>query len=791
MTDKLKDSLMNQPEFVSGESPTNDKLNASFEQMRFALERIEKAVGDITDYEEENRNLSPDNLFLYTLGRNIGANNLAHIHIDGHKEYLFTDTLSLNRNYWYLPVVPKGTSNSLNYAITVGTARDSLGNDVFSSDVTPSIPSAPGEYAYYADHNAIISFLTLATGTATFTCTSYRGVESTNQFPFYSAGMISERLNVIPPREYSGTYISVSTSSNTSFDYQISINPSPLKYVTPLSKTSRERYDDSDIQYIGTSTKSKSGINRFATATNTYAFELPRSLSTYASGNELPRGHIYLFDEGNNNTVLTGTYYYRDNTSLFYKGIPLNTASTSTYRIINHGGLSNSELLEAMRFDLQYHEHYGPRAISHDYLRDLGGKQFTDISANYGEGWYRATVPSHHPHPQYLNRYGWDRGYDTSNLSNMMLGHIYLAGSSTNITEQTYSEALGSTDNDSFGLYFGSQNHYIRTKTSVAGQNYLAVRSYNIVLGGTALTSLENTYDLTILNCAPQSTVVASDVNASYVMYGGRLNAALLNSDRVSVMVTGEQAELDILDSTSIEVRGLMNDSDINIASCNNVSIDIVGKINGTFASQTDLRAEIVSTTLSDADIEPPFTGPGKYAYYDNYRIDAPRRRTKTYNPTKWYMFELDTSAGYLEYDYLVSANIPKFRIRSTATQNGAAVIGTNFDIGVFLELPDDSYVETIELGLTYQVATLRLYHYRIDGSAIEIASTSLPNMNGSSTSITWSLATAHGVMGERYPTVQNTAIDLLLVVENAATDEAGTNMTVHAGKAVYYEMRS
>lgn len=794
MTDKLKSTLMNLPEFAAGELPTSGKLNASFEQINYALQRLEKSLGDLTDHDSQNKVLSADKLHQHTLGRNVGANNLANSRVDSKTNFVFSETLGLGRNEWFLPVIPRGTDEVLNYSVSFGTATSRLGVSVFQTDVTPNIPSNTGEYYFDTANNKLVSFLTLFGGTATFICTSHIDAEKTNNV-FFSAGLGSETLNVIPPRHIGATSISVSTSSNVSYDYIVSISPFVPQYQSPLSDTDLTRKNQVALEAIGEVRKGHYGVNSFKLTTDALSFKLPRTLSTYAEGDQIPNGHLYLYDEGNDNTILDGTYFKRDDTSVYYRGVSLNTAATSQYRIINHGGISQNELLESLRFDMKHHEHKGPRAINHDSLSNLGQKVNTSLGLAVGRGWYRTTVPTHHPHPQYLNRYGWDEGYDTANLSNLMLGHIYLAASSTNMEAQTYTDALGTSNSLSYGLYFGNQNHrIITTRPSTDELNYLSVRAPGLEIANTpGVLMLGSSTNFLSIHAGGIQTAFSTEATDVLVVGVGSLNTLANNARNVFYDTVSDGAFLDVLsNSANVRISGVVKDSDVNVAGCEDVQISIVGSINATMINETGIAYDFVTNSYSSANASPPFSGRGKYAFYDNYRIDAPRRRTKVYNPTKWIMLETDTAEGFAEMDYIASANIPKFRIRSTAANNnGFAIAGDTYDAATYLDLPDDAYVQQINLGLTYQVATLKLYQVRLDGSAIEIASTSLPNMNGSSTTISWVLNTAHGVSGERYPTAQNTAIDLLLVVENAATTPAGTNMIVHMGQSIFYEMRS
>lgn len=781
---------MNQPEFAAGELPTASKFNASFEQVRFALERLERALGDITDYTAANRALSADNLHQYSLGRSVGANGIGQSLVDSKTNFVYEDTLQLGRNEWFLPYIPRGTNYTLAYSITASTATNRIGSAVFVTDVTPSTPSAPGEYFYDSTNNKIVSFLHLIGGTATFACTSFADAERSYDY-LYSPALGHERLNVFPPPHSTATYITVSTSSNTNYGYIVSMNPLRPLYSTPVDSTDLSRASTADLNVEGTARKASFGLNPFLTTTNLVSYKLPSSLSTYAEHNQIPSGHLYLFNEGNNDTILTGTYYYRDQTSVYYKGLTLNTAATSQYRLINHGGLSHAELLEALRWDMRFHEHKGPRAIDHDSLRNLGGRVNTAINSHMGRGWWRPTVPTTHPHPQYLNRYGWSDSYDTANLCNMMQGHIYIAASSTNAAHQTYAQALGDSTTTSFGLYIGGTNKYlIVDKYNV--DNYLMVRSPHLVLGATGIFSFEESTNVISVGAAGAGVSIfaatATDVSISHV---GNLNHLSYNVEKVSVDIVSKNATNDVLAlSTGVQIQGVLEDSYLTVAGGNNVAVNALGKIHATIINRTNMSYELVSTVLSTTNLQAPFTGPGKYAYYDNYSIDGARRRTKVYHPHKWMMLEDDTAAGWVEYNYITGANIPKYRVRSTDSANGIYITGTAFDAAVYLDLEEDCYVQEIQLGLAYDNATLKLYRCLLNGSAIEATSSALPTMNGSSTTITWVLGTQYGVMGQRYPTAQNTAIDLLLVVENVDLD-AGTHFQVHMGKCIYYQMRS
>lgn len=792
MSDKLKLSLMNRPEFAMGEQVDNAKLNAAFEQIQFGMERIEGAIGDLTADDEDNNGLSADLLHLYTLGRNLGANGIAGPVLNGNENFVFEDQLRYGRNSWRLPYIPKDTAGTLNYSISTNNSTNRLGENVFVSDVTPDIPSAAGEYAYHEPSNSLISYYTLIGGITKIEFTSHLGAE--NNHGFFSAGRIPEGINVIPPLQQEATCLLIKNSLNTNFEYEIGIQEMPLKYKLPISKTNNERPNASETWNFGLQTKTSYGLNVLSTSTHLAQYKLPYSVTSMASESEIPKGHVYLFDEDSETTILQGRYYYKDQTSIWYKGQSLDTSVNGRYRLINHGGYSHSELLESLRHDMMYHEHKGPRAISHSHLANNIPPVNTNVSATLSRGFYKSYVPSWHDHPQYLHRGGWSEGYDSENLSNLFLGHLFIAASATNLMmdRQTYAEA---TNGVSYKLLLGNPNTYLQWGTDKAQDKFLLINTPQSVL---AYNPVINNYDQDdthyyhIDMTYPGNSVILLNSSDFSVKAVGTSGIAVSDSQRVKADILTEGASVTFSESRGSILEGNLRSGNITFAQNTNAHIFVNGTVQGTaYANANNQSLEYHVASLNE-ELKAPFSGHGKYIKADNYVIDTPRRKAKVYNPIHWFQFGTSAPTSDFEREEHIAETVlsPSRLIRATSSNNEFRILASPHNAGCYLNVEEDSYISTLTINLHYQICTLKLYYIGMDGTAIEATSTTPPNMNGSSTTLVWDLGTNYGVLGPRFPNA-SPAVDLLLVVENGATTPAGANMGIRMMKNVYYQMRS
>lgn len=722
MADQFNQSFL-QPEFAPGEAPSAQKMNHSFLRVSIALEGLARAIGDIHDSSSVNSDLSDSPLRLLQLGRVVGPAGGVRALTSGTGEFSWSLILEKGRNSWTLPYWPYDSGGNLSLALSGGTS-------IFGSDIGTGKFSGTGQWKYDEETNTLLTSETLLSTNAMVTATSHgRAPIDHGRIPFYSDGG-NFSWNLYPPlSETSVTCVSVQTSTSTAYDYIVSAGSlSSPRYQSPISSTDRQRLSTSEIAAL----PSAGGAALFPSVTSVHP-GLP--ITSLSHGELIPSLNFALWDETGASLIKSGSFYFRDQTSVFYKGQPLSTAhSTAPYRLVTTLGYSHELILENLLWDMRHHQHQGPHALNHEDLLNSGYSADTSVigsvwnSLGREEGWYRPTVPSYrgNPHPQYLSRNGYDAGLDDSNLRGMMLGDVRFAAL---FDGGLLFKGIASTDADAFAT------------SAAAGKRTPGIEwggtDYSLKVSTDSYSTLE-AFGLDFLTLkAPRLTETHTDKKVSLVGSG---TLTLGTSIRSAAQVVGE-----------------------------NITVSKTGKVNTYY--------EVAGKGLTMLDGTALGSDGGKYGRYSKLMIDADERLiTKPYPPSKWFAMENST----FREEYIDTA-VRRFREPYAGVWADQANQMKNY--GVYLEVPSDSVVRKISIAMDHHGADLRLIRWSLDGVHSTATTTSLPSSAGARTTYTWELGTDLKTKGSRF--TGETADDfLLMVVNNSTSTSTDDYMVVRGAKA-------
>jgi hypothetical protein len=466
MTDKLKSTLMNVPEFSIGEMPDYGKLTRSFELVRIALNTLERYIGDVSGFYPLNTQWSESPLTNLCLGRHIGPISTIQSYCAVDENIEARHSLLAGRNEWPLHLWPYDTSGGVAYTMEA-TAYDVDGNLLFQNDVgVGGTLEELGDYKYDSGRNMIRSFQRMVSGTARIVYTSHLGAEHKLGIGNFWDGAAAG-LNVMPSfyvPSHLCTSIDVSASPDPTYDYLIIMKPEQYREWSPPLDQDRTRKASETYPTVFDQER---GIVRGITSTSLIAQKLPSCFTSMSLGDLIPSSLVALYYSAAHGTgvINAGHYFYKDQTSFYYKkGVTLDP-TTETYRVITSAGQDMDTKIEGMAFTLKNHRHRGPQAISH---RDLLHQGYSlalstlpvSVQSDSSLGWHRPTnqTPNlDNPHPQYLMRNGYDYGLDDANLNNLMLGDLGFSLQTLDIktAKSTNVYGLDAGAYGSFGVDFG------------------------------------------------------------------------------------------------------------------------------------------------------------------------------------------------------------------------------------------------------------------------------------------------------------------------------------------------
>lgn len=574
--DKLNRKNNNILEMALGEQPNHNKINYSQIVLNESLNYMEETIGDAKSINASNNKLSSEPLRVLNLSRMVGPNGVFQNFAPSDQNFNFLADLEPNRNEWILPFIPITTSGSTSLSLSGAGILATNGSSAFVTEVTPNIPANPGEWAYLVNRNSIVSFLT-PVGTAAIDAVScLRANISHGSVPFFSQGHGAEGLNVIPGLDVAlATSIIVETSTNTSFDFMIKIGAYDFSWKSPIASSDYSSLSSGEIDVLNTSARELRGVDKFPFIQSMPKITLPKALSlNFSEGENIPKPYVMLWDDLSTSMIQRGDFYFRDETSLYYKGQQLSTGANTNYRIITVAN-NLSEKVEALSWDMQHHNHEGPRAISHFNLMNLGWSGSTDAApagiTPSTSPWFLPLI-SHHkdnPHPQYLLRHGF-LGTAEENLGNSMFGNLRFSRSDTSFLTESNETINGSPSGDSFGIEWCGTEY--SEKLNKSNEVFLEKRAINKFEGvdGVFFISAgegENIYGKNIgsgeVRAQAASTNIEGEVvgnstltfynceNVSGRVYGNTNTVVMTGFENASLEVTGESRSL-TLSATSL-----------------------------------------------------------------------------------------------------------------------------------------------------------------------------------------------------------------------------------------------
>ncbi len=589
MTDKLRNSFINIPEFVDGELPTSLKLNACFKSILGAFSKVEEAIGDITVKDSDNTPLSNKPLTIGSIGRFLGPLESFQPNFPTRTEFLFSIPLATGTNTWTLPLWPRNLSGVLDINVSISSPIDYQGSSLFAVEKAAADPLvALGDWKYDPIRNKIHSYSPLASGTVDIIGTSYLAADADQGIGNYwnlgnATPNVQPSFNVVTP-----TSITVSSTSHLLYNYKAVMGVQAYDNYSPINNSLGFVNNNSALQTLAsTSEYLEQGANPFYGVSASIQQRLPYGIDViYTADDEIARPFVVLYDETNDVLLNDARYFYIDTTSFGIKTGSLNVSNN--YRVITNGGVDISSQLKGLTYTLQYHRHDGPNSLSHDDMSKLG---YSPTPANFPaiigtdirHGWHRPTQVSKipgNPHPQYLMRNGYSHGMDLGNKDNMFTGDFVLAQYSSTTYEP----------------FFDSVNNYESWPISFAGKGQARLARIKYLTGGPVFV----------------------DNYKNGVYLSGEKTTGASNSALNIGIFTNETAPSEInlnATNTLLEVAGsnfyIGHDPSIGNAvglSSNNSNIRIIGTDNICMGSHLNSRTTIIGSTNKTKVVHGPLT---------------------------------------------------------------------------------------------------------------------------------------------------------------------------------------
>lgn len=833
MSDKLKTTLPNVPQFADGEQPTAAKLNNSFKVIQDAFGRVEQSIGDITIKSTSNDILSDRPLANGNVGRFLGGIQGVQPNIPTDDLFTFELNLETGRNVWHLPIWPSDKS-TLDVSVVSNAPTNSIGSPLFvTKKAATDALVVVGDWKYDPENNIIMTFDILASGTATAAGTSYLNADKEIGLGEYKYPG-DATPNVMPPfEEASPSSISLATSTDTSYDYIVTLGTGEFRFISPIYGTNGSHLEGNAFKDKATSREVIDfGVQSIPEITSDVQYRLPYTLDNLSAGDPIPRPFVLLYDETNDIAYETAQYFYRDSTSFFFKGPSI--TDTAAHRVLTNGGNDVSAQLEALIHNQKYHKHRGPSAISHADNANLGYAPTlsilpTIVSTDKRLGWHKPTQKSEIPgndHPQYLMRNGYDFGIDNANLNNLMIGPLGLAQKPSNISEKSSSDVWDFDGADSHPIIFGGRAEMLLKRggsfdyLSIAGKSIGTAAAQNIAVvtnNGSALSYIGQATDVLALLAGDIEINGQTSLRTIYQIAGSDVTAnaeliqshLLLSGDEIAVEGSYNNCFLNFagtnndLNSTS-ERSFIQQVGADNIGLCTsltNTLISIVGNNStcqaGTILNSkveflgqgyrvnvpdaTDVSIEVLSTSVA-VDINLPSIDPAtKYFKADNLYADLENkiiRRPIRKNEITFLGNAAGTSTDskaqlVADVDYLSSGT-------DMIYAEVPAALGTAGRFFYEFDLPGDAQISEIRIRSIQEASpvntTYDLIYFNEEGLIISTAtSTSFTGGVGPNSAVilNWTLATDIGyINGDRFPSSSN--FGMAIVSNRSLQFEAG-----------------
>lgn len=825
MSDKLLHEGFNLPEFALGEQPSPLKINNAFAGFWRRMEKISEYLSDINSVLSANDILSNRPLTTASIGRALGPIGSIQPPVPVHQDFTWSIKLETGFNEWLLPLRPYNKNGDRTWHLTVpAAATDYDGNVVFSNEVVDWMPlSGNGQFKYLPEQNKLVSFATLVGTDITLTATSYIGARNGTAMPdtWYSG---NASPNVMPPWQVSpSTSITVAVESDPLYDYVITMHPEKYVWDTPPVDTNGTRMSTSAIDAASSSFElSRMGALPRFDVSSYIEQTLPYQIQSLTLGDTIPTPFVRLYQEGTNGSVITaGTYYYKDQTSFYYKGAALDLGAQ--YRVVSPGGFDVSDAIQGLQFFAQHHRHAGPQAVSHRDLLNQGYHLSTDklpVAAMANDpalGWQRPTHPSTwegNPHPQYLHRMGYYDNADPSNMNGLMLGDLAIGLKATNLRTAGVADVYGSgptaTDKESWALDFGGRAK-IRLSKNQNDVPFLALEptgAKGIGIGDPVYGTLENnSHGYWVLG---ENNLLDNSNNSTAVfhMIQGEYNYSYMNNSYASYAhVIGKNSRADIVGSEHSWIEMLSNGGTALINDSLNTRLRYQGGGGrATMSTLTGANVDIAQSGSEDITVDSQLCKDyGSYIKRESYIVDANYRPVQRAITPDKIQFMAGIDSGAANYgDHAISGTSFAGIALTPFVRNGRQLLNNHYVGGdrayfhvadhdfehlagiMFLDLPADAHLSQIEVYMEQTGLSISLHAYQMNGSSVVLDSTTLATpLTGSL--FTWTLGTGIGTKGPRFPNLNGSAIDVALVFEKISLTD---KFKIRGGTYTYNVMR-
>lgn len=441
-TDKLRELTPVSIDFVSGERPTDEKLEGMMTQVDDAFDQVENIMGDLFG------DTGMNTLWTTNLGRDLGdRSKLNPVVMPDVLVSNYVQQLTLGRTAHELDLIPIGSGAAIIVSSTDASlvpsqykANGSLMNTV--GDWT--LPAGRSEGGLVKNARRLITFAPSAGGTVTFAqMTSGEG--ST-----YSGS----RLNVIPSVAQAtagGPFLNVvlSDSVNNIYTITLPLHNKEYNFVNDSADTSISN----TVASLGTGSQAELPSYFFSTSGLNLLDD-----ATAGGPKTIPLNSIQIWDwdqkkalEGIEELLCSPNPSARKYqfTVKLRPDVVLNTAS-GRY-MISTSGTSVYEMLGALQRQLIFHKHSGDdmvRTLTHS---DIAQLRTTSTNPGNRSSWYGNSNIRENDHSMYLHRNGFTNS-DTGAGGNVMRGPIVVGSQSTGLSTDHENYNL---DSDSHAVTFG------------------------------------------------------------------------------------------------------------------------------------------------------------------------------------------------------------------------------------------------------------------------------------------------------------------------------------------------
>lgn len=455
--DQMQDVFPISFKIERGEMPTAEKLTGWIKQTDTGFSRITRAVGDPWEYSSHiHGDLSPERLAQTSLARTIGPSDYLSPRGSSFQEGNSGEVqlrLDGGRNVWNIGF-PLVKLNSDYLPSSSGTTMiDEL---VWTVDLV--LDTAPsGYFAYWSTTiEGVDSPGSFHIDNMTGTITSFDAPPSPVYITVKNLHMLGPGVpwgtsNVIPHWD-SGSLCTVS---------EISSGGGQTQYTVELPEVAAgSRQAGSGISGLG------SRLQSFCYGAGA-KHRLPVSLtSKFSTGDTIPEGFIYIWEDATSRIVPLTTSYYIDANSLKVITPEGWLTEGATVRIITSGS-SAAESIHYLSSVVRENNHSGltdgllddtlhyTRPITH---KDLVGNYSGEISSSLVDDYKFFFRKSDYPtndHPQYLHRAGYLVDDKDGNTANAMRGHIVFAGKYNGSDFELGGGTSGGNMKNTYGLMFG------------------------------------------------------------------------------------------------------------------------------------------------------------------------------------------------------------------------------------------------------------------------------------------------------------------------------------------------